>query len=192
MEKITLDIVKASEGDDAATERVWTLLHSEIHNIARRLMVGESPSPTLQPTVLINEAYIKLFKRKIPKLENREHFLAIISKTMSRYLIERARKRNALKRGGDKNRISLTIAIGELVRYDDISSESGIEALIALDKFHDESPEAANVAHHLFVLGLTIEQTAIAMGISPSTVKRKWIFAQASLKEALSSGISNE
>jgi RNA polymerase sigma factor (TIGR02999 family) len=192
MDTITLDLIKASEGDEASTQRVWTLLHSDIHNIASRLMAGESPSPTLQSTVLISEAYIKLFNDQIPKFENRNHFLAIISKTMSRYLIDRARKRNALKRGGDKKRITLTIAIGELARYDTISSDSGIEALVALEKFHDESPEAADVAHHLFILGLTIEQTAISMGISPSTVKRKWIFAKASLKEKLSSGVLNE
>ncbi|MBC8523512.1 hypothetical protein H8D29_06250 [PVC group bacterium] len=183
MDQITQALQKAKHGNDDAVEQVWLALHSDIRNIAGRLMAGESPTPTLQPTVLINEAYLKLFGGNIPTCENRQHFLAMISKSMSRYLIDRARKRKAIKRGGDLHRVPLTIVAGELAKFETICSDAGIQALVALEALHEISPQAAEVAHLRFVLGLTVDQSALAMSISPKTVKNKWAYAKAWLRQ---------
>jgi RNA polymerase sigma factor (TIGR02999 family) len=183
--RITLLLDQAREGDSKATEQVWREMYTEIHRIARGFADREGATPTIQASMLISEAYLRLFGGVIPEWNDRKHFLNTVAKSMGRFLIDHARSRDAQKRGGGKKPLRLTISAGELSDYRAAHASSAGDALESLDMLEAESPDAAEIARLRFVLGLSVDQAAEVTGLAPRTVKAKWAYAKAWLRERL-------
>jgi RNA polymerase sigma factor (TIGR02999 family) len=177
-----------SSGDEAALEGLIPLIYEELHRIARRYLNRERPGHTLQTTALINEAYLRFADaRRIP-WQNRTHFFAIAAQMMRRILVDHARSRQNLKRGGAVRHVSLDEALtvcrersAELVKLND-----ALTALSAAD------PRKGQVVELRFFGGLNIEEIALVLKVSPDTVMRDWKFAKVWLLRELRSGARHE
>src|SRR5690348_801737 len=159
---------------DPETDRLIGAAYDELRRLARNYLSRERSDHTLQPTGLVNEAYLRLVEQKRTQWQNRAHFVGIAAQLMRRVLREHARGRNAAKRGGRAPRLILEdaegITGGSLVEFLEI--EEVLERLTALD------PDAARVVELRFYGGLSVEETAELLGISPTTVKRHWTVAK--------------
>jgi RNA polymerase sigma-70 factor, ECF subfamily len=156
-------------------------VYQELRRLAANYLRRERPGQTLQPTALVHEAYIRLLKDKPDRWQNRAHFCAIAAHSMRQILIERARARGAQKRGGARQRTTLDERLlpGGEQSIDLLALDEALERLAALD------PEQARLVELRFFGGLTVEETAAAMDISPATVKRHWTIASAWLAREL-------
>lgn len=171
------------KGDSTALDRIMPLVYDELRGIAKRQLAQEASDHTLQATALVHEAYLKLIDQRRATFHNRAHFLAIAAQVIRRLLVDHARNRNALKRNA-----RLTF------RLDDVPEPSlptplpahhliGLDtALQALEVKH---PAKAKLVELRYFGGLTIEETAEVMGLSPATVKRDWLMAKAWLARAM-------
>lgn len=151
-------------------------VYSELRRLAAHYLRGERPGQTLQPTALVNEAYLRLRKDRPERWQNRAHFCAIAAHAMRQILIERARARHAQKRGGGQPRVTFDESLPAAVAGPDIdlvALDTALERLAALD------PSQARIVELRFFGGLSIEETADALSISPATVKRHWTAAKA-------------
>jgi RNA polymerase sigma factor (TIGR02999 family) len=160
------------------------LVYAELRRLAAHYLRGERPGQTLQPTALVHEAYLKLLKDRPERWQNRAHFCAIAAHAMRQILIERARARGALKRGGNQPRITFDEGLNAS------ASESPIDMVAldaALDRLAALDAGQARIVELRFFGGLSIEETADAMEISPATVKRHWAVARAWLAKELES-----
>jgi len=168
-------------GEEAALERLMPLVHSELHRLARRYMARERPDHTLQPTALVNEAYLRLMEISHVQWQNRAHFLAVAARVMRRILVDVARAHRNQKRGGGFERLELDETLA--------STERPIE-LVALDEALDRlkaiNPRQSEVVELHFFGGLTLEEAADVLEISRDTVKRDWRFAKLWLLRELS------
>jgi RNA polymerase sigma factor (TIGR02999 family) len=169
-------------GDREALDRLSALLYDELRQIARRHMAGEKAGHTLQSTALVNEAYIRMLGQQQVDWKNRAHFFGVASEMVRRILVDHARKRAAVKRGGVRLALS---DIGEPFQAADPDVLAVNDALEDLAK-HD--PQQARIVELRYLTGLTIEETAEVLGISPATVKRDWLVARAYLQRALERG----
>jgi len=183
-EDITLLLAAWSEGDADAAEKLTPLIYSHLHRLARQYMHRERGDHTLQTTALVNEAYLRLVEQKRTDWRNRAHFFAISSSLMRRILVSMARTRNAQRRGGDQVHLALDEALifsparaSELVLLDD-----ALEALARLDE------RKSRIIEMRFFGGLTVEETAEVLKISPETVMREWKRARAWLQVELEQG----
>ena len=167
-------------GDETALARLTPLVHQELRRIARGCMRGERARDSLQATALVHEAYLRLVDTQHVNWQNRAHFLAIAARLMRRILVDRARARQYQKRGGGAIRVSLTEALRvpdkaeELVALD--------EALSALANFDERR---SHVVELRFFGGLSVEETAAVLRISPDTVMRDWKLARTWLRREL-------
>jgi RNA polymerase sigma factor (TIGR02999 family) len=159
-----------------------TKVYNQLRAIARGLMSGERPSHTLQATALVGEAYLRLERDGMLRLEDRAAFYRAAAEAMRRILIEHARRRDAVKRGGGRKPVELSGVLDLAAADDGGTILSFDEALSRLDR---ESPDAASVVRLRFYAGLSVEQTAEALGVSARTVNREWRFARAWLYRAL-------
>jgi RNA polymerase sigma factor (TIGR02999 family) len=170
--------------DDRPVDALLPIVYEELRRLAAAYLRRERPGQTLQPTALVHEAYLRLMKDRPDRWQNRAHFCAIAAHSMRQILIERARARGAQKRGGAQPRVTLDEA---LVAAD--GRESPSVDLIALDealaRLEAIDAEQARLVELRFFGGLTIEETAQAMNISPATVKRHWTLARAWLAREL-------
>jgi RNA polymerase sigma-70 factor (ECF subfamily) len=157
------------------------IVYQELRRLAASYLRRERPGQTLQPTALVHEAYLRLMKDRPDRWQNRAHFCAIAAHSMRQILIERARARGALKRGGAQPRVTLDEALvaGGEQSFDLLAIDEALERLAAID------PEQARLVELRFFGGLTVEETAEAMDISPATVKRHWAVARAWLAREL-------
>ena len=157
------------------------LVYQELRRLAAGYLRREKPGQTLQPTALVHEAYLRLMKDRPDRWQNRAHFCAIAAHSMRQILIERARARGAIKRGGARPRVTLDegLVAGGEQSIDLLALDAALEKLAALD------PEQARLVELRFFGGLTVEETADAMKISPATVKRHWTVAKAFLSREL-------
>ena len=174
-----------SNGDRSAEEALLRAVLDELRRQAARAMRRESPTHTLQPTALVNEAYLRLIDQRHAHWRNRAHFFGVAANLMRRILVDHARSRLAAKRGGDIQRIS----IGD-VEPPDRASESAQDVDLlalheALERLAVLDPTQERLVELRYFSGLTIEETAEALGISPATVKREWAFARAWLRREL-------
>jgi RNA polymerase sigma factor (TIGR02999 family) len=167
--------------DRQSLDSLLPLVYQELRRLAASYLRRERPGQTLQPTALVHEAYLRLMKDKPDRWQNRAHFCAIAAHSMRQILIERARARGALKRGGARPRVTLDEALvaGGERSIDLVALDEALERLAALD------PEQGRLVELRFFGGLTVEETADAMGISPATVKRHWTVARAWLAREL-------
>jgi RNA polymerase sigma factor (TIGR02999 family) len=169
------------EGDRQSVDSLLPIVYQELRRLAASYLRRERPGQTLQPTALVHEAYLRLMKDKPGRWQNRAHFCAIAAHSMRQILIERARARGAQKRGGIRQRVTLDDALvaGGERSIDLVALDQALERLAAFD------PDQARLVELRFFGGLTIEETADAMDISPATVKRHWIVACAWLAREL-------
>lgn len=172
--EVTVLLRAWSEGDSAAPERLAPLIYAELQKLARRSMRRENPQHTLETGALINEAYLRLADWKNARWENRAHFYGVASQIMRRVLVDYARARNNQKRGGGARPISLedTIAASPVRGADIVALDEALERLSALD------PRKGRVVELRFFGGLSVEETAAVLEISPFTVIRDWNFAK--------------
>ena len=167
-------------GDEDALRSVIPLMYDELRRVAHRYLRQERPGHTLQSTALVHEAYLRLEKQGTVRFQNRQHFLAIFAYLMRQILIEYGRAQRAEKRDGGI-RVVLDDAIGSKMRDVDVVALE--DALTELEKL---SPEQCRIVVLRFMAGLTIEETAEAMGSSPATVKRHWETARLWLHRQIS------
>lgn len=163
------------------------LVYNELRRIAASYIRRERPGQTLQATALVHEAYVRLISEKSHNWQNRTHFLAIAALSMRQILVQRARARKTIKRGGDPARITLDDALLPAA-----TSGPGAIDLVALDvaleRLATESERQARVVELRYFGGLEIEEIAEVLHISPATVKRDWTVARAFLKRELAGG----
>jgi len=177
--EITLLLQQMGSGDTQATEKLLRLVLPELRALARHYLRGERPGHTLQPTALVNEAYLRLVSDQARNWRNRAHFVAVTAGVMRRILIDHARRRRALKRGAQLAPIEFSDEREGL-------SANEAEELIALDaalnRLEVLNPRHCQVVELRYFGGLSVEETAEALSVSPITVKRDWSVARAWLK----------
>ena len=159
------------------------LIYEELRRLAAHKLACEAPGQTLQPTALVHEAWLRLVRADDPRFENRAHFFAAAAEAMRRILIERARRKSALRHGGGLARVD----VDDL----DLPEKAGDVLLLhvdsALENLARDDPRAAELVKLRFFAGLTMEQAAQALGITDRTARRDWRFARAWLFDALRS-----
>jgi RNA polymerase sigma factor (TIGR02999 family) len=175
MAEITRILEAVQRGDPQAAAELFPLVYEELRIVAGQKMANEGSSPTLQPTELVNEAWLRLAGNGSQQWKNRAHFFGAAAEAMRRILVERARRRNRLKRGGQWERVELEEA--------DIPSPLPDDDLLALNealgRLAEFDARAAEVVKLCFFVGLTHEQAAKELGVSLSTIERTWTFARA-------------
>ncbi|HVU44874.1 MAG TPA: ECF-type sigma factor [Terracidiphilus sp.] len=179
--EVTLALQELRNQPDLLNERLFPLVYSAMKRIARRQMRGERQDVTLQPTALVNEVYIRLVRSK-PDWQNRVHFLACASNAMRQILIEHARKRRALRRGGDAQRVVLD----EVAEPDGMSVEYVLTLNAAMLRLQAIDPTKAKIIHLKFFGGLTMEDIAHVMKMGLTSTKEHYRLARAWLKRELS------
>jgi RNA polymerase sigma factor (TIGR02999 family) len=179
---VTRALAKAGGGDQEGFDELFPLVYAELRRIAAREMRHEKPGRTLQTTALVHEAYLRLLKDASLSFENRAHFLGIAARAMREILIEHARARSARKRGGGAVRLTLDDLVAPVASpsVDVLALDEALERLARLDERH------ARVVELRYFGGLSVEETAAALELSPATVKRAWTLARAWLFRELS------
>lgn len=181
--KVTQLLVAWGRGDDAAREELIPLVYDELHRLAHRYMRKERPGITLQTSALVNEAYLRLVDQKSVQWQNRAHFFGIAAQMMRRILVDYARGRGNQKRGGDLQRITFNEAV--IVSHDRAAEVVALdEALTGLAKVDARKSQLVELR---FFAGLSIEEAAEVLGVSPGTVMRDWTLAKAWLRREMSS-----
>ncbi len=172
------------EGDQAALDKLTPIVYSELHRIAHRYMVRERADHTLQTSALVNEAYLRLVDARTVDWKNRAHFFAVSSTLMRRILVDLARSRTSQKKGGNVPKVQLDEGV--------VSARHRMEDLLALDEsltaLEEFDARKAKVVELHFFGGLSPEETAEVLGISPDTVFRDWRLAKAWLQKRMNSG----
>jgi RNA polymerase sigma factor (TIGR02999 family) len=174
-------LIAAGGGDAAAAERLVGLVYEELRRRAEALMARESPGHTVQATMLVHDAYLKLIRQDRASYRDRNHFFAIAAQTMRRLLVDHARGRRRDKRGGGQVKVSLDEGLG-------LPAGAGADVLAvdeALTRLEALDPEQARIVELRYFVGLGIEETAEALDISPATLKRRWALARAWLFKEL-------
>ena len=171
--EVTLLLHALRQGDRAAEDKLFPLVYSELHRLARAYMRRERPNHTLQPTALIDEAYMRLAQAPID-WHNRAHFIGVAANAMRRILVDHARAHMARARGGDFRQVEWTEALGlpaersrELVALDD-----------ALQQLEKVNPRQAKVIELHYIGGLSFEEVGAVLDLSPRTAKRDWALAR--------------
>jgi RNA polymerase sigma factor (TIGR02999 family) len=178
MSDVTRILQCIESGDPSAADQLLPLVYDELRKLAAARMAAEMPGQTLQATALVHEAYVRLVDVDVEKAQqwnSRGHFFAAAAEAMRRILVENARKRGRLKRGGDRQRLDLDAvpspadeACDDLLALDE-----------ALDEFARKHPQRADLVKLRYFAGMTADEAARSLGISPSTADRHWIFARA-------------
>jgi RNA polymerase sigma-70 factor, ECF subfamily len=179
---VTALLERWSNGDNSARDALIPLVYDELRRIARRCLSGQSSNHTLQPTALVHEAYLRLAKRDSLGWQNRAHFFAMAAQMMRQILVDHARKHAAAKRGA--NPVTVVIddaaAVSKAPSLDLLALEDAMQRLARLD------PRQCRIVELKFFGGLSIEETAEVVNISPATTKREWATARLWLHHAMS------
>jgi RNA polymerase sigma factor (TIGR02999 family) len=182
--RITQLLAAWSEGDQTALDAIMPLVYDELHRMARRFMARQNPGHTLQPTALINEAFIKMVGNENKEWKNRAHFFGVAAQAMRHILVDYARSRNYAKRGAGAQRVELDQAMtvtdehsGDIVALDD-----------ALNELSKVDRRKSQVVELRYFGGLTVDETAEVLKVSTITVMRDWSLAKAWLYRELAKG----
>lgn len=180
-EQVTGLLLAWSNGDPAALDALVPIVHGQLRSLARRYMAGERPGHTLQTNALVNEAYLRLVDMQRVEWRDRAHFFAIAARIMRRILVDMARARHFKKRGGEMSRVALDEELlpASAPAYDVLGVDSALETLTAMD------PRRGKVVEMRIFGGLSVEETAAALGVSTDTVSRDWKLAKAWLAREL-------
>lgn len=176
-----------SRGDKAALDRLVPLIYPELRRIAGRQLRRERPGHTLQPTALVHEVFLQLVDQHCATWDNRAQFFAVAAQLMRRILVDHARSRQALKRGGAITKVALQGVQAVDASADPIAAEV-LAVDQALERLAARDPDQARIVELRFFGGLTVEETAHVMQRSPRTVKREWRLAKAWLFRELRDG----
>jgi RNA polymerase sigma-70 factor (ECF subfamily) len=186
--EITRLLTAWTDGDQSALEKLVPLVESELHRLAHHYMGRERPGHTLQTSALVNEAYIRLIDWKNVRWQNRAHFFAVSAQLMRRILVDFARERNYLKRGGGALQVSLTEAEAlSLERNDDLVALD--QALARLSQFDDRK---ARVVELRFFGGISVKEASEVLKVSEETVMRDWRLAKVWLLRELGQESASE
>ena len=183
MSEVTRILSAIEQGDPHAAEQLLPLVYDELRRLAAQKLAQENPGQTLQATALVHEAYLRLVDQdKVQSWDSRGHFFAAAAEAMRRILIDRARRAHRVRHGGGLKRVEL---------QDDVQSVLQDEQILALDealtKLAGIRPQAAQLVQLRFFAGLTVEEAAPIVGISPRTARRLWAFARAWLRREMES-----
>ena len=178
---ITRLLERWSQGDEAALDQLMPLVYDELHRLAGAYLRSERREHTLQPTALVNEAYLKLVRQRNIQWQNRAQFFGVAAQLMRRILVDHARANYAEKRGGDRVNVSLKNigAFGTQPTTDVLALHDVLNRLAEID------PDQSRIVELRFFGGLTIDEAAEVMQVSHSTVEREWKIAKAWLKREL-------
>jgi RNA polymerase sigma factor (TIGR02999 family) len=176
--EVTRLLADVGVGKEGADEALYSLVYQELHSLARRYMKGERAGHTLQTTALVNEAYVQLAGDTSPSWESRAHFMRVAARAMRRILIQHARRKGTEKRGGRWKRQTLA----EVAGPDPEESLNLVRLDTALTKLASIEERMATVVELRFFAGLSIEDAARVLDVSPMTVKRTWRAAKAWLR----------
>ena len=173
-QEITGLLLAWNEGDREALDRLMPLVHDELHLLAHRYMAGERLGHPLQTTALVNEAYLRLIDSSRVRWQNRAHFFAVSAQLMRRILVDAARARKKLKRGGDVIQVSLdeALVVSNEPTADLVALDDALTTLAAFDE------RKSKVVELRFFGGLTVEETAEVLKVSVMTVMRDWALAK--------------
>jgi len=168
-------LVRWRSGDKAALDSLMPLVYTELRRIANRYLQGERSDHTLQSTALVHEAYVRMTGQALPQWQNRAHFFAVAAQLMRQILVDHARSHRASKRGGDVYKLALEDAEEQpkVLDFDIVALDDALKSLALMDE------QQSRVVELKFFGGLSVEDTAEVLGISPSTVKRDWTTARA-------------
>ena len=184
---VTQLLIDWSKGDQKALDKLMPLVYSELRRLAGNYLRRERLGHTLQPTALVNEAYLKLIDQKNAKWQNRTQFYGVAAQLMRRMLVDHARQHQAAKRGGsDQQRLSITSA-GQLGAKQ-LANEPAVDLLAlheALNELAEIDPQQSRIVELKFFGGLSIEETAEVLGVGHATVERDWKMARAWLRRKL-------
>jgi len=187
--EVTQTFLRWRKGDAAALHALLPLVYEEMRRLAGAYLRDENADHTLQPTALAHEAYLRLLDQRHVSWQNRAHFMGLAAQAMRRILIDHARRRGAQKRGGDAVHVTLEDSDGVAgpsetlgVAAEDLSE--------ALDRLAELDARQVRVVELRFFTGLSIEETAEVLGVSPATVKRDWTLARAWLHRELKGRMS--
>lgn len=179
MTDVTQILSQIEHGDPSAAEQLLPLVYDELRKLAAARLANENPGQTLQATALVHDAYIRLVDvEKAQHWNSRGHFFGAAAEAMRRILVESARRKGRVRHGHNQKRVDLP----------DVASPSGPgpEVILAVDeavtRLADDDPTAANIVKLRFFAGMTLEETAEALGVSRATVYRQWSYARAVLR----------
>jgi len=180
-QEVTQLLGEWSGGDNRALEKLFPLVQPELHRLAHHYMSRERAGHTLQTTAILNEAYLRLVDNTKPLWQNRNHFVAAAAQLMRRIMVDHARERHTIKRGGGALKVTLDEAA--------FVTEARSDELLALDEALEElaglDPRKSQIVELRYFGGLTIEETAEFLNLSQRTVEREWTMAKAWLYRAL-------
>jgi RNA polymerase sigma factor (TIGR02999 family) len=181
MSDVTLLAAKAGQGDTEAAAELLLVVYAELRRLAAAQMARESGGQTLQPTALVHEAWLRLGGDHQPAWENQAHFFGAAAQAMRRILIDRSRRRNAERRGGDRTHVPIDeIEIGGAANDPYV-----LEISEALERFAQREPKKAEFVRLRYFIGLRLDEAARVLGISEATAKRWWIYTRAWLYREL-------
>jgi RNA polymerase sigma-70 factor (ECF subfamily) len=174
-------LLKWGQGDETALNQLIPLVQRELHQIARRCMAGERGGHSLQATALVNEAYLRLINAKNVEWHDRAHFLAVAARVMRRILVDHARAHRAQKRGGPATRVTFdeALVVTNQPREDFVALDDALEVLATFDE------RKSRVVELRFFGGLSVEETASVLKVSPATVMGDWRLAKAWLQREM-------
>ena len=179
MSEVTRILSAIEGGDSSAAEQLLPLVYDELRRLAAQKLAREKPGQTLQATALVHEAYLRLVDTEVAQHWNsRGHFFAAAAEAMRRIVVERARHKRSLKAGGDRHRL-------ELADIEPAVVEPGVDLLAlndVLEKLEQHDPRQAELVKLRFFAGLTTEEAAQALGISPATANNDWAYARCWLR----------
>lgn len=182
MSDVTRILSQINDGDPSAAEQLLPLVYDELRRLAARELRREAAGHTLQPTALVHEAYVRLVDQNaVSKWNHRGHFYHAAAEAMRRILVESARRRKTLKRGGDRKRLRLdSVQIGAPAKHDKLLAIDETLTLLAIDR-----PDLAQLVSLRYFAGLTMKQAANVLEVSLRTAERNWTYAKAWLLEAM-------
>lgn len=180
---VTKILDRVQHGDSKAAEELLPLVYDELRQLAAHRMASEAPGQTLQPTALVHEVWLRLSQQSDARWHNREHFYAVAAEVMRRILVDRARRRQSRKHGGQLERVDLAAELPG--RGDDAVV---LQVHDALERLAVEDPQKAEVVKLRFFVGLENAEVAALLGVSEKTVQRHWSFAKAWLFRAMEGG----
>jgi RNA polymerase sigma factor (TIGR02999 family) len=190
MSDVTRILNAMERGDVGATDKLLPLVYEELRVLAAQKLSHEPPGQTLQATALVHEAYLRLVGDAPQSWENRGHFFVAAAEAMRRILVENARRKRSLKHGGEHDRVGATHASPVLAT--DLPLQGPLEEILALDeslmRLSENNPPAAAVVKLYYFAGLTLEQIALAQGLSRPTVAKRLAYGRAWLQRDLLAG----
>jgi RNA polymerase sigma factor (TIGR02999 family) len=185
---VTRILLEIDRGDSQASAQLLSLVYAELRQLAAQKMANEPPGQTLQATALVHEAYLRLVDdEEVKHWNSRGHFFAAAAEAMRRLLVENARRKKAIQRGGGRERVELSLVEPESPRI----SEDVLALNEALKKLEQQEPNKADLVKLRYFAGMTMEQAAEVVGVSPATAHRHWNYARAWLHQEITAKDEN-